>query len=74
MKEFNLKEEYIELDDLLKVMGLCTSGGMAKTAIIAGLVKVDGTVELLKRRKIRKGSIVEFQNHVVKVTSEKADG
>jgi ribosome-associated protein len=68
MEEFNLKEkEYIELHDLLKVMGLCNSGGMAKTAIAAGLVKVDGNIALQKRRKLRKQNIVEFQDHIVKV-------
>ena len=71
MKEFNLHEkEYIELHDLLKVLGLCNSGGMAKAAIAAGLVKVDGNVELHKRSKTRKGSIVEFQNQVINITSE----
>ena len=40
MTEFNLEgREYIELNDLLKVTGLCNSGGMAKAAIAEGRVK-----------------------------------
>jgi ribosome-associated protein len=57
----------IELHDLLKVMVLCNSGGMAKTAIAAGDVKVDGQVELRKRCKIRSGQYVEFQGRRINV-------
>jgi ribosome-associated protein len=59
--------DVIELHDLLKVMGLCDSGGMAKTAIAAGDVKVDGNVELRKRRKIRTGQYVEFQGRRINI-------
>jgi len=55
------KGEYIELHDLLKVIGFCSTGGAAKTAIAEGLVNVDGTVEQRKRCKIRKGQTVEYQ-------------
>ena len=58
-------QDVIELHDLLKVMGMCESGGMAKTAIAAGLVKVDGNVELRKRCKIRTGQQVEFQGRII---------
>jgi ribosome-associated protein len=67
--EFKLEnKEFIELHDLLKVMGLCDSGGMAKTAIASGSVKVDGSVEFRKRCKIRTGQIVEFQSRKINVT------
>jgi len=61
MKEFALRgHEYIALNDLLKLEGLCDSGGMAKSVIADGLVTVDGEVELRKRCKIRSGQVVEF--------------
>jgi ribosome-associated protein len=64
MEEFALgSHEFIELNSLLKIMGLCESGGAAKTAIAEGSVKVNGDVELRKRCKIRKGQIVEFEGH-----------
>jgi ribosome-associated protein len=64
MREFTLgSHEFIELNSLLKIMGLCESGGAAKTAIAEGRVKVDGNVELRKRCKIRQGQIVEFDGH-----------
>ena len=68
MLEFNLEgHEYIELNNLLKVVGLVESGGLAKTLIAEGMVKVDGVVELRKRCKIRPGQLVEFQAESVKV-------
>jgi ribosome-associated protein len=64
---FKLEHEYIELTKLLKVTGLCDSGGMAKLAIGEGRVKVNGTVELRKRCKIRKGQKVEFAGNIIEV-------
>lgn len=68
MIEFDLGEhDYIELHSLLKVIGLCDSGGLAKLLVADGLVKVDGEVELRKRCKIRQGQIVEFNGQQVVV-------
>jgi ribosome-associated protein len=66
MEEFNLgNNEFIELNNLLKVMGLCDSGGIAKTVIAEGRVRVNGNVELRKRCKVRKGQLVEFEGHKI---------
>jgi len=68
MKEFKLAgQEYIELNNLLKIMGLIESGGMAKIVIAEGKVKVDGTVELRRRCKIRTGQKVDFEGHTIVV-------
>ena len=68
MDEFRLEgREYIELSDLLKVTGLCDSGGMAKTAIAAGRVLVDGQAELRRRCKVRTGQVVEFDGRTIVV-------
>jgi ribosome-associated protein len=67
-REFQLQEfAFVELDDLLKLTGLCGTGGMAKTAIADGRVKIDGTVELRRRCKIRAGQTVEFGGHTISV-------
>lgn len=69
MKVFALdNHEYIELHNLLKVMGLCETGGMAKAAIAEGLVRVNGILELRKRCKLRKGDKIEFEGHEIIVT------
>lgn len=53
-------QEYIALCDLLKLVGLCDSGGQAKAAIAAGDVLRNGEVETRKTAKIRGGEVVEF--------------
>ena len=66
--EFQLQgHPFVELDDLLKLTGVCDTGGMAKTAIADGRVKIDGTVELRRRCKIRAGQTVEFGGHTIAV-------
>ncbi|MEW5745956.1 MAG: RNA-binding S4 domain-containing protein [Nitrospirota bacterium] len=68
MKEFPLGDhEFIELHNLLKVTGLCESGGMAKALIAEGRVTVNGAVELRKRYKARKGDIVELDGNKITV-------
>lgn len=67
MLELTLRGEYIELDKLLKAMGLVESGGRARVLIAAGEVKVDGQVELRKTAKIRAGQVVAFGAQQVRV-------
>ena len=68
MIDFELEgHPYIQLNDLLKVTGLCHSGGLAKKMIDDGLATVDGNVELRKRCKIRDGQVVEFQGQSIMV-------
>lgn len=66
--EFILTREFVELDNLLKLTGVCESGGMGKTLMAAGEVSVDGRLELRKTCKIRAGQVVvlgEVQINVV---------
>ena len=50
-----IKGEYIQLNQLLKVMAWVNDGAMANDVIDNGLVKVDGTVETRRRNKIKPG-------------------
>ena len=59
--------EFVELNNLLKLVGLCSSGGSAKMLIADGQVTVDGRVELRKRGKIRPGQVVEFAGQQIAV-------
>ncbi len=66
MEVFKLENgEFVELNRLLKIMGLCNTGGMANTVIADGQVKVNDNVELRKRCKLRAGQIVEFNSHKI---------
>lgn len=57
--QFQLRDEFIELHKLLKITGVCASGGEAKTLVAAGAVRVDGRPELRKACKIRAGQIIQ---------------
>ena len=64
---FQLQGEFIELNKLLKLTGLCASGGEAKLRAAQGEVLVDGVVELRRRCKIRQGQRVEFAGYLIEV-------
>ena len=53
-----LERDFIELNQLLKLAGLCDSGGAGKQLVASGAVRVDGEVELRKTAKIRAGQQV----------------
>jgi ribosome-associated protein len=55
---FELTSEFVELNQLLKLVGLVDSGGAGKNMVASGLVSVDGKNELRKTAKIRAGQIV----------------
>jgi ribosome-associated protein len=55
---FELSGEFVELNQLLKLVGLCDSGGAGKMMVASGVVKVDGKKELRKTAKIRSGQQV----------------
>lgn len=74
MLELTLRGDYIELDKLLKALGLVESGGRARVLIAAGEVRVDGQVELRKTAKIRAGQVVEFGGQQVAVKPGPAGG
>lgn len=56
--QFDLNGEFVELNQLLKLVGLCDSGGAGKQIVASGDVKVDGKQELRKTAKIRAGQRV----------------
>jgi len=57
--EFELTRDHIELNQLLKLAGVCDSGGAGKALVAAGRVKVDGQPESRKTAKIRAGQVVD---------------
>lgn len=68
--EFKLEgEEFILLQALLKVSGLCDTGGAAKAAITDGKVTVDGATEIQRGKKIRAGQVVFFNGKTIKVVN-----
>jgi ribosome-associated protein len=65
--EFRLRGDYVELNQLLKLTGVCASGGAGKLRVAAGEVSVDGHVELRKTCKIRVGQVVRVDDLCIRV-------
>lgn len=64
--EFELIDhEYIQLNQLLKLLGLVDTGGEANQRIVDGEVKVNNEVEYQKRKKLRQGDIVLFDTEKI---------
>jgi ribosome-associated protein len=68
-RDFILKpeSEFIELMKLLKAEKIAQTGGHAKILIENEEVKVNGEIELRKRKKLRKGDLVEIEDYQIKI-------
>ena len=64
---FGLDGDYVELNQLLKLVGLCGSGGIGKQIVASGEVSVDGVQELRKTAKIRAGQVVRVGDVGIRV-------
>ena len=67
--EYRIITDYIELNQLLKVCGLASSGGEGAARVTEGNVRVDGQPELRKRCKIRAGQVVQLGDVRIAVMS-----
>ena len=67
MIKFELKDEYIELFKLLKVLDLVDSGAEAKLIISQGYVKRNAQIETRKRAKILSGDTIEVADVIIEV-------
>lgn len=65
--DFVLDREFVELNQLLKLVGLCDSGGAGKALVASGAVSVDGAVELRKTCKIRAGQRVSVGDTIIAI-------
>jgi len=69
MEKFTLRpdEEFIQLNDLMKVLNWVGSGGEAKQLILDEQVQVNGNVEMRIRRKLHTGDHVIFNGNEVTI-------
>ncbi len=70
---FQLQGEFIELNVLLKLLGLAPSGGAAKALIAEGAVAVDGATETRIRRKLRPGQVVRLADDEIRIVAADVD-
>ena len=64
---FELDRDHVELNQLLKLTGVCDSGGSGKHLVATGAVRVNGEVELRKTCKIRVGQRVTVGDLVIEI-------
>ena len=55
-----IDSEFIRLQDLLKISGLASTGGMAKVVIQNGEVTVNGEVCTMRGKKLRDGDTAAY--------------
>ncbi len=67
--DFQLKTEFIELDNLLKALHLAANAAQARQCIQSSSVKVNGQVETRVRRKLRAGDSVEFARQLINIVA-----
>ena len=65
MEVIKLREEFIKLGQALKAAGLVESGVDAKFVIQDGLVKVNGSIETQRGKKLVAGDKVEFDGEEI---------
>lgn len=69
LQTFQLDREYIELNILLKLLGIAPSGGAAKAMVADGQACVDGVVETRKTRKLRGGETVRVADDEIHIVA-----
>lgn len=69
---FPLDREFIEVNQLLKLVGVCDSGGAGKALVAEGRVTVDGQPETRKTAKIRAGQVVGCGDLRIRVVADTA--
>ncbi len=67
MEQIKLKGEFIKLGQALKAANLVDSGVMAKLVIRDGLVKVNGSVETQRGKKLIGGDVVSFEGETIEI-------
>ena len=67
--DFELDRDFVELNQLLKLVGICDSGGAGKQLVASGMVSVDGRREERKTAKIRVGQLVRVGDVQIRVVA-----
>ena len=69
-EKIKIDSEFIRLQDLLKLSGVCSTGGMAKVVIQNGEVLVNDEVCTMRGKKVRPGDEVSVGDVVLKITAK----
>ncbi len=64
-QRFKIDGEYIELIQLLKAIGLASTGGHAKMIVDQEMVNRNGGIETRKRAKLIPGDIIKITDNTI---------
>ena len=67
MKTIQIKDEYIQLGQAMKLSGLCDSGAEAKSLILEEKVKVNGEICVMRGKKLYPGDVFTYSSETVQV-------
>lgn len=72
---FNIQpgHKYIQLNQLLKLLGLVETGGEANQVITDGEIEVNGQTETQKRKKLYPGDVVIWDQVNISIIEEEDD-
>lgn len=65
MEKVNFRDEFVTLNQFLKLAGVVMTGGEGKALILSGAVYVNGEQEIRRGKKIRNGDKVKVANSSV---------
>ena len=63
MQDIRIRDEYIKLEQAMKLAGTVSMGSEAKMVIQSGEVLVNSQIETRRGRKLRDGDIFTFENN-----------
>lgn len=67
MKDVVVNSEIIKLDSFLKWAGAVSLGSEAKILIQGGKVNLNGTVEVQRGKKLKKGDVIELNGESYRI-------
>ncbi|MEO0312663.1 MAG: hypothetical protein RIQ89_2320 [Bacteroidota bacterium] len=70
MVKIEIATEFIQLSQLLKLLNWVENGSMAHQVVDEGLVAVNGMKATERRKKIRPGDVVSFDNQMVRIEKQ----
>lgn len=70
MKEIKIKTEYIQLQNVLKILDIIYSGGESKIYLLENDCLVNGEIERRRGRKLYPGDILQIENNTYIIKNE----
>jgi len=68
--KFKIEGEYIELIQLLKAIGIASTGGHAKMIVEEEMIMRNGELETRKRAKLIAGDVIEIEVEQIRIELE----